>query len=141
MAALVAPRIRQDKHGAARYWGSATWEIRKTVPSTTLLELAIESWRFQKLFARGLMKLEPGEVARFVNQHRYFNRRLADRLGDVGIRLVNIERQPYDTGAAVTALNLGDFGPDDPLVVAEMVEPIMNPASPRQARGSSRPVA
>jgi hypothetical protein len=51
-----------------------------------------------------LMKLEPGDVSRFVNQHRYFNKRLSDCLGDAGIRLVNIEGQPYDTGAAVTRL-------------------------------------
>ena len=37
-----------------------------------LLELALESWRFQRLFGRALSKLEPMEAVRFTNQHRYF---------------------------------------------------------------------
>src|SRR5712671_6253429 len=41
-----------------------------------LADLAIESWRFQKLFARVLGKLDAGDAMRFVNQHRYFIKRI-----------------------------------------------------------------
>jgi hypothetical protein len=90
-----------------------------------LLELALESWRFQKLFVRAMSKLDAGESLRFANQHRYFVRRIEDCLVSQGLRLVSIEGQSYDTGTAVTALNIGDFGPNDILVVDQMIEPIV----------------
>jgi hypothetical protein len=102
-------------------------------PKTTrleeaLIELALESWKFSRLFARLADKLGEGEAARYRNQHRYFLKRLEESLHSAGLRLVNLEDRPYDPGEAVTALNLGDFGPDDSLLVGQMVEPIiMNP--------------
>jgi hypothetical protein len=92
---------------------------------TALLDLALEGWRFQKLFARALTKMDAGETPRFANQHRYFVRRIGECLRDAGIRLVTLEGQPYDTGSAVTAINLADFGPEDELVVDQMIEPIV----------------
>jgi hypothetical protein len=97
--------------------------------SNAVLELALEGWKFQKLFVRALAKMDAFEALRFTNQHRYFVKRLGDCLGDVGLRFVNIEGQPYDSGTAVTALNVSDFEPDDALVVAEMIEPIVMNAS------------
>ncbi|KAA2235880.1 hypothetical protein [Salinarimonas soli] len=100
--------------------------IEKDVAATSaVLELALESWKFQKLFMRAMSKMDMAEAARFSNQHRYFIKRIGDCLGDVGIRFVNIEGHPYDAGTAVTALNLSDFDPDDALIVSEMIEPIV----------------
>jgi hypothetical protein len=90
-----------------------------------LVDLAIEGWRFQKLFARALEKLDAGESSRFTNQHRYFLNRIDECLTEAGLRLVNLEGQAYDPGAAATALNLGDFGADDQLVIDQMIEPIV----------------
>lgn len=90
-----------------------------------LLDLALEGWRFQKLFARALTKMDTGEAPRFANQHRYFVRRIGECLAEAGIRLVSLEGQPYDTGSAATAVNIADFGPDDELVVDQMIEPIV----------------
>jgi len=69
--------------------------------------------------------LDPGEGARYINQFRYFSKRLEENLERAGMRLVNLEGQPYDTGAAATALNITDFGSDDALVVDQMLEPII----------------
>lgn len=91
----------------------------------SVVDLAIESWRFQKLFARVLAKLDAGESLRFVNQHRYFIKRIEECLTDAGFKLVNIEGQAYEPGAAVTALNVGDFRPEDELVVDQMIEPVV----------------
>jgi hypothetical protein len=41
------------------------------------------------------------------------------------MRIVNLEGQSYDTGAAATAINVADFSPDDVLVVDQMLEPII----------------
>jgi hypothetical protein len=92
---------------------------------TALLDLAIESWRFQKLFARALEKLDAGEAVRFANQHRYFVRRIDESLQAVGLRLVSLDGQPFDAGMAAKALNLDEFAPGDVLVVEQMIEPVV----------------
>jgi hypothetical protein len=91
----------------------------------SLIDIAVESWRFAKLFHRLLGKLDAGEGARFINQYRYYLKRLEDNLAQAGLRLVNVEGHPYDPGIAATALNIGDFGPDDHLLVDQMIEPIL----------------
>lgn len=98
-----------------------------TKPEDSLLELALEGWRFQRLFNRALTKLDVMEAARFTNQHRYFIGKIESCLGDAGMRFVTLEGQPFDTGTAATPLNIDEFGPDDVLVVAETIEPtVMN---------------
>lgn len=90
-----------------------------------LLNLVIESWRFTKLFQRLLTKVDAGEGTRYVNQYRYYLKRLDDCLSQAGFHVANIEGHPYDPGMAASALNIGDFGPDDVLFVDQMVEPII----------------
>lgn len=91
----------------------------------TLMETAVESWRFARLFERLVSRLEPGESSRYINQIRYFSKRLEENLERTGMRIVNIEGQSYDTGAAVAALNIADFNTEDVLVVDQMLEPII----------------
>jgi len=69
--------------------------------------------------------MDAGEGARFINQYRYYLKRLEESLEQAGLRLVNVEGHPYDPGIAATALNIGDFGPEDHLLVDQMVEPII----------------
>lgn len=90
-----------------------------------LVDLAVESWRFARLFGRVLMKLDAGEAPRFTNQLRYFQKSLEDRLAAVGLKLVNLEGHPYEPGIAASALNIGEFGPEDRLTVDQMMEPIV----------------
>ncbi len=91
----------------------------------SLIDIAVESWRFAKLFSRLVSKVDAGEGARFINQYRYYLKRLEENLEQAGLRLVNVEGHPYEPGIAATALNIGDFGPDDHLLVDQMVEPII----------------
>ena len=91
----------------------------------SLIDISVESWRFAKLFARLLGKMDAGDSARYSNQLRYYIKRLEENLEIAKIRLVNIEGQPYESGNATTALNIGDFGPDDRLLVDQMIEPII----------------
>ena len=92
---------------------------------TSLIDIAVESWRFSRLFARVVNKLDAGEATRYVNQLRYFQKKLEESLDASGLKLVNVEGQPFDPGIAASALNLGDFEPDDILLVDQMVEPII----------------
>lgn len=92
---------------------------------SSLIDIAVESWRFSRLFARVVNKLDAGEATRYVNQLRYFQKKLEESLDASGLKLVNVEGQPFDPGIAASALNLGDFEPDDILLVDQMVEPII----------------
>lgn len=92
---------------------------------SALLDLAVEGWRVSRLFARVLMKLDAGEGTRYANQVRYFVKRVEESLEAVGMRLVNLEGQSYDTGHPASALNIEDFAPDDLLFVEQMLEPVI----------------
>ena len=91
----------------------------------SLIDISVESWRFSRLFARLISKLDAGEGARYTSQYRYYLKRLEESLEGAGLTLVNVEGQRYDPGVAATALNIGDFGPDDVLAVEQMIEPII----------------
>lgn len=90
-----------------------------------LIDISIEGWRFARVFTRLLSKLDAGEAQRYANQARYFLKKVDDGLDGFGLRIVSLEGQPYDPGMAVSALNIGDFGPDDVLVIDQMVEPVV----------------
>jgi len=90
-----------------------------------LLKLAVESWRFSKIFSRAISKLDAGEQGRFVSQHRYYLKQLEEHLSAAGFSLVNLEGQPFDPGMAATPLNIEDFAPEDSLFVDQMIEPII----------------
>ena len=91
----------------------------------SLIVIAVESWRFSRLFSRVVNKLDAGEAGRYVNRLRYFQKKVEESLDASGLKLVNVEGQPFDPGTAASALNIGDFGADDQLLVDQMVEPII----------------
>lgn len=91
----------------------------------SLIDIAVESWRFSRLFGKVVGKLDAGESGRYINQIRYFQKKVEESLSSNGLKLVNVEGQPYDAGMAASALNLGDFNPDDALLVDQMLEPII----------------
>ncbi len=90
-----------------------------------LISLAVESWRLCRVFQRSIDARDIRVAGRQSNQVRYFQRKLDDSLAPLGLRLVALDGQPYDTGMAATALNAADFGPDDALYVDQMMEPIV----------------
>ena len=102
----------------------------------SLIDIAVESWRFARLFGRLVSKLDAGEGSRYVNQLRYFQKKLEDSLEASGMKIVNVEGQPFDPGIAASAINIGDFGPDDVLLVDQMVEPIIMGAEGLRKQGT-----
>ena len=98
-------------------------DVDQTINS--LVDLAIEAWRFQKLFGKALAKLDPTDAARYVNQHRFFLRKIDQSLETAGLRLVSLEGQPYEDGSAATALNIADFENGDLVLVDQLIEPII----------------
>jgi hypothetical protein len=91
----------------------------------SLVEMAVESWRFSRLFGKVVSKLDAGEAGRYLNQLRYFQKKVEESLDANGLKLVNVEGLPYDTGVAASALNLDDFVAEDHLIVDQMLEPII----------------
>lgn len=98
---------------------------REQLVERLLIDLAVESWRFARLFGRLVSKLDAGESSWYINQLRYFQKKLEDSLEASGMEIVNVEGQPFDPGIAASAINIGDFGPDDILLIDQMVEPII----------------
>jgi hypothetical protein len=91
----------------------------------TIIDLAVESWKFSRLFMRAISKLDAGEEPRYMSQLRYFRKRLEEDLATADLRLVDVEGQVFEPGIAASALNVGDFSAEDRLVVAQMLEPII----------------
>ena len=91
----------------------------------SLLDVAVESWRFGRLFDRLLTTLDAGEQSRYRGRFQWFQRKLEDSLADAGMRIVNVEGHPFDPGVAATPLNIDEFESEDPLIVDRMLEPII----------------
>ena len=91
----------------------------------TVINLAIESWHFAKVYERAITRLDTKQTQRYTRQLEQFIQKAEESLEEVGLRIVNVEGTPYDPGMAATPLNIEDFGPEDQLVVDKMLEPII----------------
>ncbi|WP_298996989.1 hypothetical protein [uncultured Desulfovibrio sp.] len=91
----------------------------------SVISMAVESWRFSRVFDRLLTKLDAGEQHRYISQFRWFIKKVEEALDLAGMRLVNIEGHPFDPGMAATPLNIDEFDAKDVLVVDQMLEPII----------------
>jgi len=91
----------------------------------SLIDMAVESWRFGRVFERVMMKLDAREQTRYQGQLRWFMKQIEESLTEAGLRIVNVEGHPFDPGVAATPLNIEEFEADDTLVVDQMLEPII----------------
>jgi hypothetical protein len=91
-----------------------------------LLSLAIEAWKFSRVFQRALLKLEPQDQGRYVGQLRFFQKRVDAALEPRGIRLESLEGQLFEPGLAASALNADEFtGSNQRLLITQMIEPVV----------------
>jgi len=90
-----------------------------------VISMAVESWRFGRVFDRLLTKLDAGEQARYKSQFRWFMKKVEEALEDAELRIVNVEGHPFDPGMAATPLNIEEFDANDVLMVDQMIEPII----------------
>jgi hypothetical protein len=122
---------RDGKTGQQEAVNGTTMQDNLTISGETperraLVDVSIEAWRFARVFGRVISKLDAGEGSRYVNQARYFLKKIDDGLEGVGLKIVTLaEGQHYEPGMAVSALNIADFSPDDRLVIDQMIEPIV----------------
>jgi hypothetical protein len=102
--------------------------ITPPAPATSenaLIAIAADTWRLLRLVDRILVKLDAGDSQRYMGQLRYFKQQVEINLESAGLKLVNLEGQLFDEGTAASAINIGDFGADDQLLVDQMLEPII----------------
>ncbi len=90
-----------------------------------VISMAVESWRFGRVFDRLLTKLDAGEQNRYKSQFRWFLKKVEEALDQANLRIVNVEGHPFDPGMAATPLNIEEFGTEDSLMVDQMLEPII----------------
>ena len=82
-----------------------------------LIEMAVETWRFARMFGRVVSRLDVGEQTRYATQLRYFSRKVEEHIEAAGLKLVNLWRDsPSTLGMAASAINLADFEPEDMLL-------------------------
>lgn len=91
----------------------------------SVITIASELYRFQRVFEKAISKLEASEQTKYASQYSWFAKRVVKAMEDANIRLLNVEGQLYDPGMAITPLNLEDFETDDVLFVKQMMEPII----------------
>jgi hypothetical protein len=90
-----------------------------------VITMAVESWRFGRVFDRLLTKLDAGEQNRSKSQFRWFIKKIEEALEQADLRIVNVEGHPFDPGMAATPLNIEEFDAKDALMVDQMIEPII----------------
>lgn len=91
----------------------------------SVISMAVESWRFGRVFDRLLTKIDAGEQSRYKSQFRWFIKKVDEALENAELRIVNVEGQPFDPGMAATPLNIDEFDSKDILIVDQMLEPII----------------
>src|SRR6478609_5445314 len=82
-----------------------------------VVQLATDGWRFSRQYLSVLQRDGSEDLQRRLAPLRYYRRQLTNTLSDLGFEVVDLENHPYNAGHAVSALNLGDFGPSDLLVI------------------------
>lgn len=91
----------------------------------SIMDMAVEAWRFRRVFELALEKLDAGDRARYRSQFSWFLKKVRAAMENAGLRAVDLQGQPFDVGMAVTPLNLEDFAPGEALFVEQMPEPVV----------------
>ena len=91
----------------------------------SVADIAAETYRLRKVFQRAIRNADPREQKKYLSQFGWFEKKVNQSLEELGLHVVSVEGQPYDPGMAVTPLNLEDFGQEEDLIVAQMMEPVI----------------
>ncbi len=92
---------------------------------STIIKVVTENWRLTKLFQKVTTKLDVSEQNRYINQLRYFEKTINNSLQDVGMKIIHLEGQVYDSGMAVSPINIDEFEQEDQLIIDQVLEPLI----------------
>ena len=91
----------------------------------SIVDIMSETYRFKRVFAKAVSKLEVEDQNKYASQFAWFTKRVDKAAENAGLSLVDLSGQEYDPGMAVTAMNIDDFEPEDELFIEQMMEPII----------------
>jgi len=92
---------------------------------TSIIDIAVEAWRFKSVFSSAVSKLDVVESNRYINQYLYFYKKVESALENADLKIINVEGKEYDIGLPITPLNMDEFSQVDKLVIEQMIEPII----------------
>lgn len=119
-------RPLRHRFGAITNFGSTvTISTREGTLQRALAEVAVESWRFLHAFERALLGVDADQRRRAVSKAHYFQTRLTQALDLASLKLVVLDGSAFGPQLPAHALNVGDFGPDDLLEIAQTLEPVV----------------
>lgn len=91
----------------------------------SLISIASELFRFQRVFEKAVGKLDLDERGKYLSQYSWFSKKVSKALEEANLKPLNPEGQLYDPGMAVTPLNIDDFDTGDQLYILQTIEPII----------------
>ena len=100
-------------------------EKRISELTDTIINIAIEAWRFRQVFESAMNKLDPTESRKYLSKYNWFQRKVNDALTTAGLRCIDLEGQEYTEGLPVFPINIDDFDSEDWLYIEKMLEPII----------------
>ena len=100
-------------------------EPREALLTTSLIDVAVESWRFLRSMERIVAALDADQQKRVASRFNYFQKRVTDTLDAAGFKLVALNGSQFGPGLAAAAVNAGDFGPNDRLEIDQTLEPVV----------------
>ena len=92
---------------------------------SALAEILAESWRFEHALEKVMRRMDVMEAERFGRQYGYFSSRVRQAMSAAGMTCLELTGQPYDVGMPVQAVNLDEFGEEEPLIITQMIEPVI----------------
>ena len=96
----------------------------ETELTNAIISMVIEAWRFKGNYERLLTGLKPAEQKRYLNQFNWYFKKAAEGLESAGLRVAEFPvGMAFDPGLKISAVNLEDFQPGDPLVIKQILEP------------------
>ena len=91
----------------------------------SLISIASELFRFQRVFEKAIGKLDIDEQNKYLSQYAWFSKKVYKVMDEADLKIINLEGQLYDPGMAVTPLNIDEFNGDDSLYILQTIEPII----------------
>ena len=89
------------------------------------INFIIESWKFSNTIDKIIDKLNESEKKRYKSRLLWYQKQLTNTLNGFGYKFVDMSNSPYDTGMALTPLNIDEFSQNDDLIVDYIIEPII----------------
>lgn len=90
-----------------------------------ITNIAVEAWRLERLLHKLLLNLDVKERQRYLSKLRWFVKSTHASLEEAGMRIVDYEGFPYDSGIPVAPINIDDFSENDTLYVSQMIDPVI----------------